>query len=54
MSANLKVAPGVAALTLGRESIFSFCQPAHNLKKVEGKMEWGDQIYNTSSFEKLL
>ena len=37
ISVTFKVAPGLAALTFGRDAIFSFCQPAHELEKVAGK-----------------
>ena len=45
MCATFKVALGMAAWTLSRDAIFSFSQPAHDLKILWEKVKWGDQVY---------
>ena len=45
MGTIFKIALDMAGSTFDWDAIFSFCQPAHNSKKVAGKIKWGEQVY---------
>ena len=47
MGAIFKIAKDMAGSTFGRDAIFSFCQAAHDLTKVAGKIEWETKFIKT-------